>query len=258
MFNLLDIARGAQGGAGFDSLSRQFGLNGDQTRRVVEGLLPAFSLALRRNAQDPSAFGAFLQLMTSGRYEPAFDASPMVFAMGGGADGQDILGQLFGAEHVSRAVASQVSATTGVGLAAVQQIMPALAGALVGGLYRQAATGGYADFLRQGSDMLRSATPKPARSSPAWDPWSAWSEMVAAMTPAKKPEPPPPAPNPLAPWTDMMGAMWGAPAKPEPPPPPPPNPFQAVAEMFESGREVQAQHLARLQAILDGVWGRAP
>ena len=33
------------------------------------------------------------------------------------------------------------------------------------------------------------------------------------------------------------------------------NPLQLLSQMFETGREVQAQHLATLQAILDGFWG---
>lgn len=33
------------------------------------------------------------------------------------------------------------------------------------------------------------------------------------------------------------------------------NPFEAVSQMFETGREVHAQHVAAFQNILDSVWG---
>lgn len=34
-----------------------------------------------------------------------------------------------------------------------------------------------------------------------------------------------------------------------------PNPFEAVSQMFETGRDVHAQHVAAFQSILDNVWG---
>ncbi|HMO29164.1 DUF937 domain-containing protein [Enterovirga sp.] len=34
-----------------------------------------------------------------------------------------------------------------------------------------------------------------------------------------------------------------------------PNPFEAMSQMFETGREMQAQHVAAFQSILDNVWG---
>jgi hypothetical protein len=80
-----------------------------------------------------------------------------------------------------------------------------------------------------------------------------------------------PAPaNPIEAWSAVIESMLGKPkepaqaAKPAPPPAPPPtkvaassveNPLQALSQMFETGREVQAQHLATLQTILDSFWG---
>lgn len=254
MINLFDIARNAQGGAGFDALARQFGLDGEQTRRIVEGLLPAFSLALRRSALDPTAFANVLGMVASGRYAPFFDGSGAFRPGGGAPDGGDLLRRLFGSEDASREVAAQVSALTGAGLSAVQHVMPALAGMLAGGLYRHATIDGYADALRRWADALQAGAPRPAPRSNVTDPWAAWSDMVASMGRPKPP--PPPEPHPLQPWTDMVGALLGAPAKPEPPPPPPPsNPLEAFSQMFETGREAQAQHLASLQGIIDAAWG---
>jgi hypothetical protein len=70
---------------------------------------------------------------------------------------------------------------------------------------------------------------------------------------------------PADPWSSFMQAFAkNLPSGSTPPPPPPapppsqPNPFEALSHMFDTGREVQAQHLANLQHILDAFWTGQP
>ena len=254
MVNLFDIMRQAQGGAGLQSLSRQFGLDGQSTQRALEALLPAFSLAFLRNAQDPRAFAAMLDLMTSGRFAPAFDGSGSA-RLGG----EDILRTLFGSGDVTRRIADQASAMTGIGVQVLQQMMPVLAATLVGGMFRYASVEGFADLLKQWSDALKAAAPPAPRPAPpqAANPWSAWFEMMSSAwggSPAPSPPPPREAANPFETWARLMSTMMGqgGGAPPAPPPPSRPNPFEALSRMFEVGRDVQAQNFATFQAILDG------
>ncbi|MDB5592612.1 DUF937 domain-containing protein [Enterovirga sp.] len=250
MVNLFDIMRQAQHGAALDQLSRQFGLNSNETQRALEALLPAFSLAFRRNAQDPASFAGLLDLMLSGRYLPSFDGTSAPRAGAG-----DLLARLFGSGDVAQRVADQAAGTTGIAVGVLQQMMPVVAATLVGGMSRTASVEGFADMLRQWSDALKSAAPKrPAPQPASGDPWAAWHGMIETMT--GRPPQPQPAPSaaPFEAWSRLMSTMLGGQAEaPKPPPPAPvPNPFQAVAQMFETGREIQDRNVAAFQAILDG------
>jgi hypothetical protein len=55
----------------------------------------------------------------------------------GVADGNGILGHLFGSKEVSRAVAKQAEAATGIGQEILKQMLPVIASTLMGGLFKQ-------------------------------------------------------------------------------------------------------------------------
>jgi hypothetical protein len=261
LVNLFDIVRQAQSGSAMDNLSRQFGLDPDQTQRAMEALLPAFSLGLQRSMANPNLFAPLLEMMASGRYAPFFDGTGQGSLMQ--SSGQQVLDRLFGSNELSRQIASQASSMTGVAAQVLQQMMAPLAAILMGGLFRQTSVRGLSDFLRAWSDWLRMVAP-PERpradaGQMAGTPYGAWMDLMGAMmggSAAKpKPEPAPPA----DPWTSFMQAFSrGMPngAAPPPPPPPPsqPNPFQLLSEMFEGGREVQSQYVDALRSTFDAFW----
>lgn len=258
MVNLLDIMRQAQHGAGMDNMARQFGLSLAEAQRAVETLLPAFSLGFRRNAMNPGAFGPFLDTLSSGRYAPFFDGATLT--PGASPPGAELMGQIFGSPEVSRQIAQQASLMSGVGAQVLQQMMPTMGAVLMGGMTRYASLEGVSDVLRQWADWLKvAASAQNARSQPASpDLYGAWAGLAGSMfgvTPGKLA---PQTPAPTDPWSQLMAMMTGQWTKPEPPPPPPPAPpnaFSALAQMFEAGREVQTQHLAQFQQILDGMMG---
>lgn len=268
MVNLLDIMRQAQHGAGMDNMARQFGLSLADAQRAVETLLPAFSLGFRRNTLNPGAFGPFLDALSSGRYAPFFDGTTLTPGGGITPPGAELMGQIFGSPDVSRQIAQQASVMSGVGAQVLQQMMPTMGAVLMGGMTRYASLEGVSDVLRQWADWLKvAASAQTARSQPASpDLYGVWAGLVGSMfgmgpgnlAPGDlapvKPQPAPPSPT--DPWSQLMAMMTGGWTKPEPPPPPvQPNAFAALARMFEAGREVQVQHLAQFQQILDGTWG---
>ncbi len=66
---------------------------------------------------------------------------PSAFSPGGVADGNGILGHLFGSKEVSRAVADHAAQATGIGQDILKQMLPALASMVMGGLFDQTAGG---------------------------------------------------------------------------------------------------------------------
>lgn len=137
MLPLFDMLANAQNGNGIDALSRQFGLSQQQTQSALQALLPAFSQGLKRNTSDPYGVGAFLTAMASGQHAQYFDNASAAFSPQGLAQGNDILGQLFGSKDLSRAVTSQAAQATGIGQDVLKQMLPAIASMMMGGLFKQ-------------------------------------------------------------------------------------------------------------------------
>jgi hypothetical protein len=136
MLTLFDMMANAQNGQGMEALSRQFGLSQQQTQAAVEALMPAFSQGLKRNVADPYGVAGFLSAMSAqqGKY---FDDAQAAFSPQGVANGNDVLGQLFGSKDLSRAVTAQAAQATGVGQDILKQMLPVLASMMMSGLFKQ-------------------------------------------------------------------------------------------------------------------------
>src|SRR3954453_16232801 len=137
MLPLFDMLANAQNGKGIDLLARQFNLTQQQTELALEALLPAFSQGLKRNTSDPYGIAGFMTALASGQHGQYFDNAQRAFSPDGMADGNGILGHLFGSKDLSRAVASQAAQATGIGQNVLQQMMPAIAAMLMGGMFKQ-------------------------------------------------------------------------------------------------------------------------
>jgi hypothetical protein len=137
MLPLFDMLANAQNGKGIDLLARQFNLTQQQTELALEALLPAFSQGLKRNTSDPYGIAGFMTALASGQHGQYFDNASRAFSPDGMADGNGILGHLFGSKDLSRAVAAQAAQATGIGQDVLKQMMPAIAAMLMGGLFKQ-------------------------------------------------------------------------------------------------------------------------
>jgi hypothetical protein len=137
MPSLFDIFAQAQNGAGMQALAQQFGLSQQQTQAAVEALLPAFSQGLQRNTADPYGLGAFMTAMASGQHAKYFEDATRAFSPQGINEGNGILGHLFGSKDLSRAVAAQAAQATGLSQQVLQQMLPAMASMMMGGLFKQ-------------------------------------------------------------------------------------------------------------------------
>jgi hypothetical protein len=140
MLPLIEMMMKAGGGDAMQNMAKQFGLSQDQVQSAMEALMPAFSVGLKRNAADPMGMGAFLQALGTGSHANYFDNVQKAFNPAGVAEGNNILGHLFGSKEVSRAVAAQASAATGIGTEILKQMLPSIASMMMGGLAKQ--TGG--------------------------------------------------------------------------------------------------------------------
>jgi hypothetical protein len=185
MMTLFEMMQQAQNGQAMQNLARQYGLSQQQTQAAVEALLPAFSMGLQRQTQDPYAFGSLAQMMTASPFGRIFDANGDGIPDNARSAGTDVLSQLFGSKEVSNAVAAQAAATSGVGQAVLKQMLPVIAAMVMGGLTKSMNNNGLGGILGQFSEMMRGQMP--------------------GMQPAPAPQPASPA-NPLE---AILGSLFG-------------------------------------------------
>ncbi|MDX3809598.1 DUF937 domain-containing protein [Bosea thiooxidans] len=159
MMNLFEIMQSAQNGQAMQNMARQYGLSLQQTQAALDALLPAFSMGLHRQTQNPYAFGSLAQMMTASPYARFFEAGGNSIPPGAQMAGNDVLSQLFGSNEVSRAIAAQAAATSGVSQAILNQMLPVIASILMGGLFKSTSNEGLGGILGQFAEMMRGQMP---------------------------------------------------------------------------------------------------
>ena len=129
----------AQNGNAMDVMAKQFGLAQEQMAKATAALMPAFSTALKRNTANPYDLSAFLAAMSSSNYAQYFEDMNKAFTPQGLADGSTVLNQLFGSNDMLQAVSAQAAQMTGIGQEIYKQMLPVMASAIMGGLFKQAS-----------------------------------------------------------------------------------------------------------------------
>ncbi|HEX2257799.1 MAG TPA: DUF937 domain-containing protein [Afifellaceae bacterium] len=123
--NLYDMMRQAQGGEAFAALARQYGIGEEEVRQAVEAFTPVFATALQRATADPLGRFQFMQALASRHYEQFYRSAAEAAAPAGREQGEAAMDRLFGSPELSRAIADQISAATGLAEAVVKEMMPA-------------------------------------------------------------------------------------------------------------------------------------
>ncbi|WP_417434519.1 DUF937 domain-containing protein [Hoeflea sp.] len=288
MMPLYDMMMNAQNGDAMQAMAKQFGLNENQMEQAMAALMPAFSTGLKRNASNPMDMSSFLSALAGGNHAQYFENMQNAFSPQAKQEGNGILGHLFGSKEVSRAVAAQAEAATGIGQEIFKQMLPVLATSIMGGLFKQAtgqasgqssgqtqanAMGGsnpigdlISEMMRQG---MGSGQPKPApKAAPMDNPLGQILEGMfgrGAQRQSPQAGSNPFGDNPLGQiFQDMLGgAMGGGQTKetPETEPQPDPdrmasgrkrNPYDDLfGQMFDAGKEVQQGYQKNVESIFD-------
>jgi hypothetical protein len=225
--------------------------------------------------------------LASGQHGQYFDNASRAFSPAGMADGNGILGHLFGSKDLSRAVASQAAQATGIGQDVLQQMLPAIAAMLMGGLFKQSTNqlqaGGFGasnplgeiieQMMRQGGGMAgggnQSSTQQPQPHG-APDPFDnpfgkVLKDMFGggAARSQRQPAPDVAADNPFGKiLNDMMGGGQPDPqAAPDRQPSPSPrdnpsgrprNPYDDIfGEMFETGRKTRDDYQKGVESVFE-------
>lgn len=154
--NLLDQILNAQGGAQLQQLAGKFGVSEHQAKDAVAQLFPALSQGLKKNASTPGGLDALLGALQRGNHQRYLDNPQELDRPESIADGNNILGHIFGSKEVSRHAAARASEKTGLDAGILKQMLPMLATLAMGVLSKQTASFGAQGRL-QGDEGSRSS-----------------------------------------------------------------------------------------------------
>lgn len=147
---LLDIITQAGGSAAIEQIGARVGLTPAQARSAAAALLPAVAGGLKRQSENDDLGG----LLRQSGLNPGAAPTDQTAALG-----NQILGQIFGSKDVSRTVAANAAASTGIGADQLKALLPLLAslsaGALAskaGGRQGEGRLGGLLGMLDQDGD----------------------------------------------------------------------------------------------------------
>jgi hypothetical protein len=123
------------------SIARQLGVNEQMAEVGASALLPAILGGFKKTAQaQPDGLeglgGVLGQLGGGGLLDSVLSPEPTPVEQG-----NDVLGQIFGTKDVSRTVAGQASAQTGIDSSLLKKMLPLLAMLVAGYLAKQSGSG---------------------------------------------------------------------------------------------------------------------
>ena len=270
MLSLYDMMMQAQNGHAVDLMARQFGLAQEQAVKAVAALMPAFSEGFKRNAANPYDLAAFMKALTTGEHAKYFEDMSKAFTPQGLAEGNGILGHLFGSKEVSRAIAAQAAQMTGIGQEIYKQMLPVMASTLMGGIFKQslapffpgagtgkASANPFADMMQQWAEATGLAK-KPEPANPFAD--KSFVQAAQDFFGGRKEAPANPfTDNPFAKaFQDMMAGMAGQPAaeKPSAPEASPADSLKSLVNtMFDTGLEMQTDSQRNIETIFETMRG---
>lgn len=135
--SLLDLLKNAQNG-GLDRLGAQLGLDAGTTRSLAEQFAPAISGGMKQRATQEGGLGAVLGALKGEDRASFFDDPATAAAPDAQAKGAEFLGQIFGSQQAAPDLAAAAAERAGAPVDKAQQLLPALAAMLQGGLQKRA------------------------------------------------------------------------------------------------------------------------
>lgn len=229
MMNLFEMMMQAQGGNAVQNLSRQFGLAPEQAQAGIEALIPALSMGMQQKAATPAGLQDLIAMFGGGQFAGFHDADGDGIPDNATAQGNQVLGELFGSKDLSRAVAAHAAATSGLSDAILKQMLPVVASMLMGGLFKGAQNQGLGGLLGQIMQGGLGQMMQPAPQTPANPMGGLLGSLIGGMMGGGRPQPAPqPAPaDPMSAGLDLLRGM------------------------MQSGQQVQQGYQNNLQAMFE-------
>lgn len=142
--NIVETILNSQGGQTAQNLAKQFGLDPQQVTNVIQNAVPQLVNGIKTQVQQNGVQG-LLGALQSGQHTQYLQNAASAFSSTGLADGQKILSKMLGDPSAVTNLINQVGAKTGIDTSTLQQMIPAVAGMVMGSIGKaQGLAGGAA------------------------------------------------------------------------------------------------------------------
>jgi hypothetical protein len=139
--NLMDLLGAAGGGDSVSQLANKVGLGSADTSKLVESLGPALMRGLQKNTASDDGLAGLRRALETGGHDRYIDNPALMEADDTRADGNRILGHIFGSKDVSRNVAAAASSETGIDPGLIKKALPLLATLAMGAMSKKTSGG---------------------------------------------------------------------------------------------------------------------
>lgn len=130
------------GNALIKQLARNFNLDESSTQAAIGQMLPAITRGMQRNSASSAGMDELTKVLASGRHQRYADDPASLTNADSIKDGNRILGHVLKSKNVSRNVAGQAAAATGLDSGILKQMLPMIAAAAMGMMSKQSAGAG--------------------------------------------------------------------------------------------------------------------
>lgn len=139
--DLMDLLKATGGGDSVGKLASAVGLGSSDTSKLVAALAPALMRGMQKNTADDNGLAGLRQALESGGHDRYIDDPSLMEAAETRADGNNILGHIFGSKDVSRNVAAAAAKDTGIDASLIKKALPLLASLAMGAMSKKSSGG---------------------------------------------------------------------------------------------------------------------
>lgn len=149
--DLMDLLSAAGADNSVGKIADSVGIGKSDAQNMLGALAPALMRSLQKQGESSGGIAALQGALASGNHQRYVDEPELMASDDTRADGNKILGHLFGSKDVSRNVAAQAAAETGIDAGLIKKALPLVAGLAMGALSKETDAG-----ARDGGGLLGS------------------------------------------------------------------------------------------------------
>ena len=139
--DLMDLLSAAGADNSVGKIADSVGMGASDAQNMIGALAPALMRSFQKQAESSGGLDALQSALAKGNHQRYVDEPDLMGSENTRDDGNKILGHLFGSKDVSRNVAAQAAADTGIDATLIKKALPLVAGLAMGALSKKTSAG---------------------------------------------------------------------------------------------------------------------